>query len=315
MKAIRFRARGISLIEVVIAVSIVSIMAAIAAATFGPWIAFRQGLETERRLKELAVAMQAAYRDNAVAMEAAAGAQLAYPGGPIANGTVATATTFQAIARYSSLSSAQLGNDGFNRPVQIYVTPRLSTTIDGATLYYHMAAVVSGGRNGQIDAGTSFNSATGRLTLSGDDKGFVLDGYRIQRELFDATAERMRRIVDGWQRYYQGRYLADSARSASVDYFGSPGTPAILWDSGSAVAHSGGTDKPATTIGLHSALGLSTADVTDAYGQEIRADNSSSQTRNPGQADSAMALPPYTARVLTQLPGGVPFALSAISTY
>lgn len=309
------RLRGFSLVEVVIAVSIVSVMAAIAAAALGPWLAFRQGLETERRLKELAAAMEAAYRDNAIAMEAASGPVLAYPGGAIADGTVAGDATFQAVARFSSLSSALLGRDGFNMPVRVFVSPRLSQTVGGVVLYYHMAAVVSGGRNGRIETGTAFDPATGRLTIAGDDKGFVLDGYRVQRALYELTASRMQRIVQGWQQYYQSRYLSDPSRSVSIDYFGRPGAPAARWDPGNAVAHTGGAPAAASAIGLGIALGLAAADMTDAYGNGILADNSSTATRNPGHPDPAMAAPPYTARVIAQLPGGAVLELSAIATY
>lgn len=306
---------GVSLVEVVIAVAVVSIMTAVTAVALGPWIAFRQGMETERRLKELEQAMEAAYRDNALAMEGTSAAELAYPGGAIADGTVASAATFQAVAGYSSLSSASLAQDGFNRPVRIRVSPRLSRSVDGATLYCHMAAVISGGRNGSLEAGSSFDASTGGLTLAGDDKGFVLDGCRLQRELFDLTASRMRRAAEAWERYYESRYLADPGRSVSIDYFGRPGTPAERWDPGNGVAHSGGAAAPASALNLGGALGLSAADLADAYGQELLADNSSSLTRNPGNPDPSMASPPYTARVLAALPGGVTFAVSAVSAY
>lgn len=312
---VQSRPGGFSLVEVVIALAVISAIAALAAATLGPWLAFRQSMETERRLKETVQALEAGYRENAMAIDNNPGAVLAFPGSPIANNTTATATTFSAVERYSSLSAAQMASDGFNMPVLVFVSNRLSQQVEGVTLYYHIAAVVSGGRNGVIQPGTSFDAATGRLVLAGDDKGMIVDGYRVQRANYDLTLAKIRRLALAWQDYFQSRYLAVGTRDVSIDYFGSPGTPANRWDSGNSVPNTNGAYVSAVSAGIHSVLGLSVSEVTDAYGQALRIDNSSAMTRNPGNPNPSMTTPPYTARVSTVLPGGVVLEMSVSGLY
>lgn len=327
--------RGFSLVEIIVAMVLMGALYAIASDSFGPALAFRAEIETNERQKDLRQAISSAYKLNAVNVDAVTTATLTFGGtfGTLSPALpdattkrcTSTATTFLPIARLSSMAPSDAYRDGYGSPFCVYITTRQSMNISGSTIYFHSTAIVSGGRNGVIDTGTTLNDTTGDLTLAGDDVGILLDGRNFAQERYDLTLASIKRAADAYQAYSSVRYQTDPARSISVDYFSCgddstcpPASVNPLWDSGNGMPSTCAGAIPmyrTTGISPHAVLGLSQSDVTDGYGNIITMDNCGASVRSPGNATASLRSPPYTAVISTTLPGGGTLSQTAVSQF
>ncbi len=316
--------RGFTLIEVLLALTLVGVLSLLAYSAFGPAFTFYQRMETEARLKDLRTAFERAYQSEEIRIATGAAASLAFAAGtlsPVVPNTnrlcPSTTTTLDPIARYLSTSAARAVVDGHGRGMCILISSPLTTTVGGSTVNYYAVAIVSAGQDGTVHASTAL-SAAGVLTLQGDDKGYLIDGRALARDRMAVTEARMQRIVDAYSSYFTARYLANVSRDISVDYFANTdaaGSASSRWDTGGSVASSRGASVSMTSISAHTALGLSTSDVTDAWEQVMQIDNSSSAVRNPSNSSSALQAPPYTARISTTVPGGGQLVRTVVGAY
>lgn len=333
-KSIR-RQRGFTLLEVMVAMLLVGALYAIASESFGPALAFRAEVETKERQKDLRQAVHSAYKLNAINVDASSTAELDFGGtygklepvepDPATKRCAANATTFASVASFSSMSAGDAFRDGYGNPVCVLITPRLSLTVSGSTVYYHSVAIVSPGKNGVIEAGTTLSATTGNMSVDGDDIGILLDGRNFAQERYDLTLESIRRAADAYQAYFSVRYQSDPARSISVDYFSCgddaacpPATANALWDAGNGMPSTCAGAVPmfaSAGISPHAVLGLSQSDVTDGYGNIITMDNCGSSVRSPGNVTVALRAPPYTAVISTTLPGGGTLSQTAVGQF
>lgn len=329
------RQRGFTLVEILVALVLIGGLYAIVSDSFGPALAFRAEIETKEKQKDLRNAIHAAYKINALTVDAEAAAKLDFgtatgvmePALP--NGATkrceSTATTFLPVARFSGSSAGVIYRDGYGNPMCLFITPRQSLTVSGSTIYYHSVAVVSPGRNGVIDTGTTLDNTTGNLTLAGDDIGVLLDGRAMAQDRYQITIDSIRRAADAYQAYFSVRYQTDPARSISVNYFacGSdttcpPAAPVPQWDAGNGMPTTcAGPIAMFQTVGIspHAVLGLSESDVTDGYGNVLTVDNCGPSVRNPSNVNAAMQTPPYTAVISTTLPGGGTLSQTAVGQF
>ena len=321
---------GFTLAEIAIALIVLSLLTVFVMDQVGPMLQFQAELATRGKLADLKQALQSAYRDNAASIDNDEQARLVLAAGTIdpAGGDArgrcsSSAATFAPIARYASQSTGAVFRDGGGAPLCVLITPRLTQIIAGVQVSYHSVAFVATGWNNRLDTvagcGTTGLSAAGVLTVCGDDEGVLIDGLAIAAENFRQSSARMEKIAQAYQSYFQTRFESDPARDVSVDYFASSGTPAQRWDGGGAMPSTGCAGAvplvAATGVSPHTVLGLSSTDVTDAYGQVIQLDNCSDRTRNPNNATAALQAPPYTALLQTTLPGGALLQLSVVGTF
>lgn len=320
-------ARGFTLTELAIVLAVLVPLVLFVLDVLGPMLAFQGGLDNRRQLAEVRQAFIAAYRDNPVVVDAEPGARFVLPGGTIevagpdaATGRCASGpATLAPLARYLPQSPSTAFRDGFAAPMCILITARQSRAIGGVDAFYRVLAIIAPGANGRLDtigACTTGLSATGELTLCGDDEGVLVDGFNIAADLLRQTLVRMQLIATAYQSYFQSRAQADPSRDASINYFASGGTPAERWDAGGPMPLSAcGAPSPLLVQGASgpaAILGLSNVDVTDHYGQVMQYDNCSNQVRNPQNADAAQQVPPYTASIVTTLPGGTVLRVNAV---
>jgi type II secretory pathway pseudopilin PulG len=312
-------AAGFTLIEIVLAIFLLLLATSLVAATFGPWLVFTQGLQTERKLGEIQRALDAAYRDAAWEVDAEPEARLVLAHGAIESAVVADSNTFAPIEGYAALSAAQMAGDGFNMPHRVFVSKQIRRAVAGTILSYHVIAIVSMGKNGVLDAGTRFDAEQGLLRLGGDDKGVVIDGYPIARGNYEQTLLKLNKLAGIYQVYFQTRYLADTQRDAAVDYFAgacSGSSAESLWDGGEGAARNTcGTEMPLDPEESQRVFGMAPGDITDAFGQRLRLDNASVHTRNPENPTAGMSSPPYSAILSATLPGGVALQVSVVGSY
>ncbi len=296
----------------------------------GPMLAFQGGIDTRQRLAEVRQAFAAAYRDRALSIEAETGARFVLPEGAIepvlpdavSGRCASTPQTLAPLARWLAQSASTAFRDGFAAPMCVLMTTRLARSVAGVEVVYRVVAIVAPGQNGRLERGpgcTSALSAEGELTLCGDDEGVRVDGLEIAAEQLRLTLSRMQQVASAYQAYFQTRAQADPARDVSINYFASGGTPAVRWDSAGAMPLTACTTASPLLVGSgaqpFAVLGLAPADVTDAWGQVLLYDNCSNGVRNPQNADTALQTPPYTASIVTTLPGGALLRVNAVGVW
>jgi prepilin-type N-terminal cleavage/methylation domain-containing protein len=316
--------RGFTLIEMMVAMALASILIVLISNATGPGITFFARLETDSRLKDLRVALTAAYNDNATKVDATSAAVFTTALGTVTplvpsvnNLCVGSPTMFNAIARYLNTSASDAWHDGFGRSFCVYITPIQNISVNSITFNYHSIAIVSAGVDGAIDSNTAL-SGLGILTLGGDDKGVLIDGRSLMQDKVSQSLAIVNRSADAYQTYFNTRYLANTTRDISVDYFANTdrgGNPSNSWDFGGAMPNTGGNAVNMVNIGAHTVLGLTLSDVTDAFGQILMIDNSSDAVRNPQNSTGALQTPGFTARISTVLPGGQQLSRTVIGSY
>ncbi len=315
------RQSGFTLVEITIATLILAILSFSFAGGYSYLARTNGELGTRDRMERLRVALASAYRNNARVIEASTAQEMFFAAGStIANGTdasnPATLSALNRIVGYGQLSPVEAQVDEFQGRFRYFVSTRLSTPMPGGYWVFHRKiAIVSPGWNGIVEAGTTMNGATGAMTVAGDDFAVVIDGFQIQRELAEQTVQRVDRVAKSYERYFTNRYLANTARDVSIDYFAATGTTAARWDAGGLAGNSGGIFADASALNMTQALGLATSDLQDAYGTPIQIDNSSSQARNPNNPITAMSIPPYSALVRAQLTVGLTYVQSAVGSF
>ncbi len=324
------RSGGFTLLELGIALAVLSVLGAVVFEQLGPLLRFRAQVQTQERLAALRQAILLAYEANQMLVDGEPGAQLTLASGallpalPDASGRcTSSAASVAPLARYGSLGPGPLHTDGTGAPLCVFINARQAVSLGGVKVYFHSVAVVSGGWNGHLDTvqgcGTTGLSASGELTVCGDDEAVLFHGDSVAIGNVQRVAAQVDRIVAAYQLYFQVHYLADPSRDISVDYFATSAQPDGRWDPGGEIGTTGCAEPIPLAGGAQptpaQVLGLSEADVTDPFGNLIRFDNCSAAVRSPANSDGAMQRPPYTASIQAQLPGGVVYQATAFATF
>jgi prepilin-type N-terminal cleavage/methylation domain-containing protein len=308
---------GFTAIEVLIAVAAVALLSSIVLSLYLQASAYAARLETERRVGALREAFESFYRDNTQQIESAPPALLASePSSAIASGADLGAEALRPLQAYLRQAGGDASRDGYGRSIRLYVSAPMTQSVEGLVLTYRRLALVSAGRNGRFES-VDWNPDLGRLTVAGDDVVAFVDGVVVQRDQVRETRRRVVRLLEAIRGYAASRFYANPARDPTIDYFGA-GPADSGWDDGNGLLR--GADRPARAaqrIGDAelTALGLSRADAVDAWGGDIGFDNDSQLVRQPGNAASGMNTPPYSARLIVQLPGGGSYAETLIGSF
>lgn len=220
------RQQGFTLMEVMITMGLVTVISLVMLSPLGYWMDYSQRMETDSRLQDIRTAIERYYETNAMAIDSAAAAtptqlgvfttNLPAPG----NRCPAQVASFQAIAPLLRDTPENIAQDGHKNPWCFAVTAPITVSRDGTTLAYRNIAIISTGKNGVLDAGTSV-SAAGVVTLdpAGDDKAIILSGLDIQYKKLTETLQRMQKIANSYELYFTTRYLANASRDMTIYYF------------------------------------------------------------------------------------------------
>ncbi len=311
-------ADGFTLLELTVALALLMLISGLAAASFSPWLLFQQRIDTDARL----VTLQAALldyldRDPQTVLGDADHAVLPVANREVANGSRLTDTALRASLAGALRQPDRALNDGFNQPWLVFVSRGLVRADSAGPVHYRVVALVSAGANGLIDAGTSFDIDTGVLTLAGDDRGALVDGYPAAQQRLVQVGARAERLAQALQTWFQLRWQGDADRDASIDYFAAPcagDVLALAWDGG-ADALPNGCGQPIDARQLAARLALVPADLLDGIGGYLRVDNSSAATRNPDHVDPAQRLPPYSVVIEGDIPGGERVQRAVMGTF
>jgi prepilin-type N-terminal cleavage/methylation domain-containing protein len=308
----RVNQKGFSLIEVLIALGLVAVLSVIALNAMTPWLKFKQTLDTDRKLQDMRQALQSAYQANAMTAEDTTGRSfLGLVHDTSGAGSACNSQANALASRFSTyLPEAADGasNDGFTNPLCFFITPQLSKSVEGVTLYYRMLAIVSTGQGGVLSSATSFDPVTGKLTLGAGNRGVVVDAYSVQYSKYRDTLERVNRISSLYETYFLTRFMNTADRDITRDYFYKNGTSG---DTGGSIYLTSAWTP--TIVLFSSTLGLGAADTSSPYESSNSIDvgnNSESITingitttvRSPVSLTTG-ATPPYTALLRAKLPG------------
>lgn len=316
------RAGGFTLVEVLIALAVVTLISLVVLSALGPWLRLKQSVDNERKLQSVRASVTAYYRANAMALEAEKGARL----GPFenvvpANGQCASAReAFAAVPQHLADGPDEAATDGYRNPLCVFVSRQLARNIDGRLLVYHVFAAVSPGPDGVLDATTTFDPDTGVLSLGegedtpSDDRAVLVNGYDVQLALYQETMARLARVVDAYETYFTARYLAWPDRDVTRYYFAaSAGDP--TYDK---PLVSPATNQPVTVDAtaedwppaetVLAPLGLSPESLRSAWEQENVievgvSDESVAGVTVKSPRTSGVGVLPYTALLRTRLPG------------
>lgn len=299
--------RGFSLIEIVAAMALMSIISLVLIGALGPWMNFKQKLDTDRRMQDLKNGITAVYESNAMAIEEA-------PSGTfglfVNNGCADQQAAYAEYPNRFSESADQISRDGYGTPWCLVVGGSLSMVKDGVTLWYRNISFISLGPNGVLDPG-SYGNGDGSFVVAGDDRGFTVSGREIQVAKLKETLRRLSRVGQMYETYFTTRYLGNVNRDLTVHFFSN------AYDSGGLVASTGGAWRSAQTylapIGVNSTDSttpweynnlIEVANLNESYG--------GSTVRSP--ATSGMGVLPYTALLRARVPSPASAPSYAVQT-
>jgi prepilin-type N-terminal cleavage/methylation domain-containing protein len=307
---------GFTLIELLISLAILTAISLSLLSFLSPWMAFKQKLDTDRKLMESKTLFTTVYERNAWTVETTNASVFTFAGGTLTNspltGTrscISQSGTLQSLAAYFSDGLPQGENDGYANPFCFLISPQLSMLKNGVNVYYHNLAIVSTGRDSALDAGTNINATTGALTLGGDDSGVLINGYTIQDKKFRETEARLTRIASLYESYFTARYLQNPSRDVMIDYFASNQNGVTAgWDSAGTISGTGGVMRGVSgwlgALGIGPEEGYSSYETNNgiAVGNFNECVSQATGTTCVRSSNGGTA-PPYTALLVAPLPG------------
>jgi prepilin-type N-terminal cleavage/methylation domain-containing protein len=329
--------QGFTLIELAVSLIIISLLTFLMSEQFGPFLNYKQRVDTERRLGVLDAAFKSAYRAEFTSIATTDEAKLVLdageiePAGPNADGTCSSnANTLQAMARYLNMALPDSFVDGGGAPLCFFISPQLTGAVDSTQILYHRIAVVAPGFDRRINSvtgcpGSGFDDDM-NLRLCGDDRGFLLSGEDVVAEQARAVIKKIERVARAYEVFFQTRYLQNASRNPSLNYFyglksdGTACSAASRCDVGSTmrmsvdeascsltVGESGSTlfDPSLGDASPHRVLGLSEDDVRVDANTFLSYDNCSARVRSPRHTTTASSIAPFTARIFVDLSTGI----------
>ncbi|EKP0310334.1 type II secretion system protein [Aeromonas sp. 23P] len=337
------KSRGFSLIELLFALSIITILVSLTVPFMGQLISFKENSETSNNIKGLNMALKKWYEDSAFGIDSNTASGLLMPDGTYAtNNTAVLGTKWSGLLSRVGLDDRYLV-DGFGRNYKFFVSNRLQYAYEGVLIPYRIIAIVSAGTtdrdaDGSSDVKSTFDPATGVLTSAAGEIISTFSGLDVQVRKFEDSKAKLRELADAYGQYYWARYRA-SANEPSVNYFARNGTD-IKWDASADPARvvevtcgkPAGTLSGVTLLGtniknskLNTALGLTDASILDSYGREFRILNcgTTSGMRVSGASYSLTVrdpsigngLPPYTAAMGFTMPNSESYIISVTSRF
>lgn len=310
--------KGFTLTELIIVLGIVLALTAMFFGVAKYWVRWSKEMEVRKKMEEIKRAITYVYNNYAYNIDSNPNAVFSFT----IQGTTYTLSTgpanstqnlqaLQAISTVSGVTFDKPERDAMGSIIQVMVSPRLSQ----GQVQYHVIAFVSPGWNLSLES--SLDTTTGVLNLKGDDIGFAVSGQSIQTEKLDTTIKTLLNIRDIYQSYFTSLYASSTDKNIYVNRFANRNSSCQVsqyWDTNSGISNSNcvGGNNTLTGIGAVATWGLSSNVIYDAWGNEIRIDNHSNQTKNP---DTIGFNIPYTARIYTTTPWGTQLSATAVGIY
>ena len=292
--------RGFTLIEMLVALAILTVITLTVMGALGPWMGLKQKLDTERRMQSLKSGVTALYEANAMSIELLPnGTFVAFTtSAPAAGLCDSQQAAFELSADRFSESAGTMSRDGYANPWCIFISDALRETQDGVDVYYRNVSFVSTGPSGLLDVGTKM-LPNGAMQIAGGNTAITISGRDIQASKIREVQRRLNRVSQMYETYFTTRFLANPSRDISVYYFSN------AYDSGGAVSSTGGAWTPVRAV--LQVIGVSPSDAASPWESfndiEVANLNESAsgvQVRSPATAGTGAL--PYTALLRARLP-------------
>lgn len=337
------RNSGFSLIELLIAMSIVVVILGLTYPLITDITRFKENVETKNNIKFVSDGIRKWYEKESFNIDLNSNSGLYMPDGTYSlNNSSVQGDKWQKLLSGVGVNESRM-IDGFGRNFKFFVSQRLSYAHDGILIPYRIIAIVSSGTHDRSADGSSvinssFDPSTGDLTVASGEVSEVINGLDIQLRKFEESKEKLQVLSDLYSQYYWSRYRS-SANEPAIDYFAKNGTD-VRWDSKadsvyaveSTCGKPNGTLNGVTILGtslknskMNTALILSDSVITDAYNREFRILNcgTTSNMRVGGGSYSLSVrdpsvgngLPPYTAALGFTLPNSESYILTVASRF
>lgn len=251
------KAHGFTLLEMLIALVLLTMMTLTIASMVRPWMELRNRLETESRLAAMGKALEDMYELAAFTMDtppsggagpdgwmalggksgnivygyAGTGGVAAFSffaGGDLLGNvqpvcdTVRTRTFWAEHSAMLGMGIEKTLRDGSGATFCFLVGPERAADAGGLTLPYRQLYVIAAGKNGVWNPGSRIDPVTGGLDLRGDDMGTVVSGLSIHMKKLETTQDRVQRIARLYEKYFSMRYLSSNIRDVVKNYFTDP---------------------------------------------------------------------------------------------
>lgn len=302
--------RGFTLIEVLVALAVITLISLLVLGALAPWLGLKQSVDTERKLQDVRQGFVSYYDSHAMRIETLGAGLFGDDAKPFVRsvpdaegGCEMQQEAFEKVSVKFSESPQQLSRDGYANPWCIFISDALSEVRDGVPIWYRNIAIVSTGRDSKLDPETKFE-AGGNLVTGGDDLGVVVSGFDIQYAKVRETMKRMNRVGTMYETYFTTRFLANSGRDITRYYF------STKYDTTGTVASTGGAWAPVGSV--LNAIGVSGMDAVTPWEQFQNIElNNETEGRTPVTSGTGML--PYTATLRARLPG--PAAQAVYATH
>ncbi|VTU41565.1 MULTISPECIES: type II secretion system protein [unclassified Variovorax] len=295
------RQRGFSLPEVLIALSVITIVSFMVIGAVGPWLGLKQNIDNDRRMQDIRQGLQAVYETRAYEAETLPAGQFF----GLVTSTIDGAgncnlqsSAFRQLNTLISDAGAQAAKDGYGNAWCVFVSGQLQKPVDGTTLYYRNISIVSAGSDSLLAPGTRM-AADGLMNYSGDDVGITVSGYDVQYPKLKETLRRMSRVATSYEAYFSMRFLSYADRDITRDYFSQ------RYDASSAVASTEG--GWANADALLANIGVSASDAFTAWERNnniivANYDEQLGSQRVRSPATTGTGILPYTAILAARVP-------------
>jgi prepilin-type N-terminal cleavage/methylation domain-containing protein len=335
--------KGFSLIEMIIALSLLLVLIAATQPIIGRLIDFRSNILTDTNINSLGDAVEEWYSENAWDFGQVTNSSLPLPGGGnmVHNSGTRSAGWERLAQRYAG--SSRYTQDGFNHGFRVYISNPLTQEYRGVLVPYHVIALVSSGGEGEAigdkmvsRVNSVFNQGNGGITVNDNESVYIINGFSIQKEMIDTSIERLNRIARSYENFYRLQFVTQE-REPAINYFARNGGN-TRWDiSSPVVARCGGSGDTImgnnqlghdiNTYGLLNAIGVSTEAAQSAWGEGFRLLNcgstSSIRVRGANRTFSARTpnspagnnTPPYSAILGFHLPNAETYTTTVTSSF
>lgn len=346
MKRNIIKQKGFTLLEILVAISLLLILITITQPVVSRMVDFRANIVTETRLQSIGKSVEKWYEENAWEFGSITTQAIPLPnGGSITNNSGTVGEGWERLSNTYSGTSQNLLN-GYNHAYRTFVSEPLEQNYKGVNIPYHII-VIATSRNA---SGTSidnrllteitsvFDQTTGTIEIENNESVYVINGFNIQKEYLNKSIERLDQIAKSYENFYQRRYLT-KGRDPSIDYFanGSNATDPTRWDITSPITSTCGNSGDTiqghfqlgwdiTTMNLLPPIGVSSEAAKSLWGQNFRVLNCGStnvlmqgitrtlEARTPNSA-AGNNMAPYTAILGLHIPNGETFTNTITSKF
>lgn len=329
--------RGFSLLEIIIAISLLMILISATQPIIGRLIDFRSNILTETNINILGDGVREWYSQNAWEFGQAEDSVLSLPdSGNITHNSGTIGDGWERLS-INSAGSINYLKDGYGHSYRVFVSDPQVQEYRGVLVPYHTIALVSSNGNAEViddelvsEVASNFDKATGKITINNNESVYIVNGFSVQKENIDISIDRIERIARNYETFYRTNF-STKEREPAINYFANNGTDP-RWDVSSPVAaRCGGTTDTIKTYNQlgHSILsynliqniGISSDAALSAWGEEFRLLNcgSTSNIRVNGVTKTFTARtpndpPPFSAILGFHLPNGETYTSTVTSS-